>query len=1058
MRNLIVKILHTGLAVLFVTPLLSQADDTDIYLGSAVNRSESTPNIIFVMDTSGSMAEEVIDPLTNETKTRLQTVKDVAIEVIEESAADPEKNFNIALMSFNLNNQGGSIDMPMTPLSDATTNFEEVMNAYISDGGTPITESLDEALRYLRGDTPLYGVNSVADSKENGDYKSPITSECQTNHIVLFSDGEPTADEESNSDILSKFNNLTSNRKDTLSSDINVHECNTLTDFKQYRLVDRYYGETVTDSAGVDYYFEQRYGGYYLYYYYDKAGSCAEELALLGQSIDLAPNAIPGIQTAIFHTVGGFTGANALAKLKNIALYGTPLEEDPSTGVLLEPHKIVDGNPVPKNYYSATNASELKTELTELFENISINSATFSAPSVSINSYNSLQRQNELYYSMFKPDSGASWQGNLKQYALNENGQVIDAGNNPIIGSDGKILDTARSFWTPENNPDGPNIPLGGAAQHLTKEHNIYTHLTANESALATKIEDTPAIREWMPTLNSMSPENILKTINWANRIDPSNAVDGTRKEMEDSLHSRPVVINYATTQDPITEEIITDSVVYMTTNSGYLHAFKATKVERDYEEYFSYVPKELLPNITKYANDIPLSKSELYGLDGYISYWFKDVNKNGQVDINGGDRVILYIGMRRGGNHYYALDVTNPDAPKYLWQIDGGTGDFERLGQSWSEMTLTKVPFNGEDRVVLLFGGGYDPTEDSATAANSDEELGNALYMVDALSGDLLWSASKSDHHLNKSDMTASFMNNIRLVDYNGDRVTDLFYVSDVAGRIWRFDIKKDNTGDSDFADGGIIFDANGDTSDSVYNRFYNSPSISYFKDESDAGFLTISIGTGFRASPLSASSDDAFYVLKDYDIVHKPASYIVRTPSDLAHFLIGESSARDVISNDNDVTKRQGWKFTLPTTSEKVLADALTTHGRIIFTTFTPNNTVSNSNPCNFNPGEAQAYTIDFQSDNDRLPAIERPLCQASGTCPEIPPLVPAIEVDVPTCEDLGTCEPPPPNCEEEGTCPAPPGCDDGGTAVLIGTTKLGETTSSCGILVKDYWLKRQ
>ena len=82
---------------------------------------------------------------------------------------------------------------------------------------------------------------------------------------------------------------------------------------------------------------------------------------------------------------------------------------------------------------------------------------------------------------------------------------------------------------------------------------------------------------------------------------------------------------------------------------------------------------------------------------------------------------------MRRGGNHYYALDVTDRNAPRYLWQIDGGAGDFARLGQSWSEMTLAKVPFNDEDKVVLLFGGGYDENQDIDNPV-TDDTMGRAI------------------------------------------------------------------------------------------------------------------------------------------------------------------------------------------------------------------------------------------------------------------------------------------------------------------------------------------
>jgi len=49
------------------------------------------------------------------------------------------------------------------------------------------------------------------------------------------------------------------------------------------------------------------------------------------------------------------------------------------------------------------------------------------------------------------------------------------------------------------------------------------------------------------------------------------------------------------------------------------------------------------------------------------------------------------HFGLRRGVDkdgkgYYYALDVTSPTAPKYLWRIyKGKEGTFNDLGQTWS-------------------------------------------------------------------------------------------------------------------------------------------------------------------------------------------------------------------------------------------------------------------------------------------------------------------------------------------------------------------------------------
>src|SRR5690606_33897007 len=98
------------------------------------------------------------------------------------------------------------------------------------------------------------------------------------------------------------------------------------------------------------------------------------------------------------------------------------------------------------------------------------------------------------------------------------------------------------------------------------------------------------------------------------------------------------------------------------------------------------------------------------YGLDGGITVWRKGDGGRGV------ERVIVFMGQRRGGDRYYAVDVTDRSAPKVLWSIKGSTTDFTRLAQTWSTPALSQVTLNGAKVPVLIFGGGYSsPDHDPA-------------------------------------------------------------------------------------------------------------------------------------------------------------------------------------------------------------------------------------------------------------------------------------------------------------------------------------------------------
>src|SRR5690606_31559050 len=154
--------------------------------------------------------------------------------------------------------------------------------------------------------------------------------------------------------------------------------------------------------------------------------------------------------------------------------------------------------------------------------------------------------------------------------------------------------------------------------------------------------------------------------------------------------------------------------------------------------------------------------KPRLYGMDNTVTVWANDANGNGVIyggrdpanpgnllsGRNNGEFVYAYATMGRGGSDIYALDITNRASPSLLWKIQGGvTPGFEQLGQTWSAPVKSKIKVGNNITDVLIFGGGYDPNQDSVDVRTPDSR-GNALYIVNAQTGSLIWSASSAAGH----------------------------------------------------------------------------------------------------------------------------------------------------------------------------------------------------------------------------------------------------------------------------------------------------------------------
>ncbi len=158
------------------------------------------------------------------TQTRLEIVQQVAIQTIDQLAiAD---NVNVGLMRFSSNTfdscrdasaEGGMMLREMNTVAANATAMKTDIAALNPSGCTPLSESMYEAFLYLSGGGVDYGINSRTTPNAGGAlpsilssrqpapdtnlYQSPLLDSCQSNFIVLLTDGLPTADNSADPEI-----------------------------------------------------------------------------------------------------------------------------------------------------------------------------------------------------------------------------------------------------------------------------------------------------------------------------------------------------------------------------------------------------------------------------------------------------------------------------------------------------------------------------------------------------------------------------------------------------------------------------------------------------------------------------------------------------------------------------------------------------------------------------------------------------------------------------------------------------------------------------------------
>ena len=120
---------------------------------------------------------------------------------------------------------------------------------------------------------------------------------------------------------------------------------------------------------------------------------------------------------------------------------------------------------------------------------------------------------------------------------------------------------------------------------------------------------------------------------------------------------------------------------------------------------------------------------------------------------------------------------------------------------------------------------------------------------------------------------------------------------------------------------------------------------------------FLSISIGSGWRANPLEEVTQDRFYMVKQHAIYAKPDGGYGKPMGTSSYVPITDSDLIDVTSTLNPASNVYGWFLDLPEDGEKVLGTSVTFDGKVIFSTYVPTQQVAVCSPA---IGSGRAYII--------------------------------------------------------------------------------------------------
>jgi type IV pilus assembly protein PilY1 len=789
-------------------------------------------------------------------RARVTAAKQITHQVICETSAVADLRYGLAkfytrlfLGFIPLDPDGGFVHKAVSDYTSAhAAALEGAIDATEGDTLTPLAETLYNVYRYFMLRTageqavgkddvtlfPAYDIRETGVVSSTSIPASPVTHTCQKHFVVMLTDGEPTWD-----DFDDEVTPNSSSPLKPIKSD--------WTD----KLIGDYYMPGDECEEGCSGY--SREESWYL-----------DDVAHFMHTRDFLPTAAhPGTQTLDVYTVGFTTNAAANDILRRTAQRGGG------------------------EFYTSNNPEELAQAMTGAINSIVSKAKSFTSAAVPASRTTS---GDNFYSAFFVPQEDTPfWQGHLKNFDFSAAGDVLTADGHCAVGVDpnanppcaaiGALRTTAIAFWdaaTAMPDPDDRRLYLEFGDTPIFAQPDSFA-IPATPSDAVPWFGIVSADNTVAP-YSSLSPSTTtdmasalirnLRGCTFSNsstctpRLDPNN----DPLYLGDIFHSNPVVVgspNSAINEGSYQAFANTwrdrPRVIYAGANDGFLHAFHAgdwQTLEADGvtplipprhdrgtgEELFGFMPygvrntvKELLKHTSGLRTQVNVDGSPVVA-----DVWFNRTVSGGV--LTSADpvavakqeeqwRTVLIQGLRDGGQHYSALDVTDPPAdvtvsttsyPRYLWAfpcedcanaVNGGTsGETTYMGNTWSEPVITRVRVksdtgsdpHGYERWVAIFGAGYHPHGDpngSGYKVPTDagfEPKGRAIYMVDITTGEVLarkhFDASATSLDLATGEQEGilelryAFASSPAVFDLDFDGFADVVYIGDLGGNLWKW------------------------------------------------------------------------------------------------------------------------------------------------------------------------------------------------------------------------------------------------------------------------------
>ena len=603
-------------------------------------------------------------------------------------------------------------------------------------------------------------------------------------------------------------------------------------------------------------------------------------------------------------------------------------------------HAAVNGR---GQYYSALNATQLGEAISGVVNTIREENGSSSAASTSALELVAGDN-NQVYKASY---TTKSWVGDVQAYSLNGDDGVIGTtrlwsaqeqltshtapASRKIYYRQPTATTTLRAFTWTNLNVDG----FGTSFSDLCSQSSVASQCTAGLSDAEKTLANTgEKLVDYLRGVRTFESANDSKDANSTTRAlyRPRTGVLG------DIINGAPVYVAkppfaYA---DPGYADFAVSKknrkpVVYAAANDGMLHAFSAASGDGG-TELWAYVPSAVMPELYRLA-DANYESRHRYFVDGAPVV--------GDIKVGDTWKTILVGGLGKGGRSYYALDVTDPENPKALWEFRN-----TNLGLTYGNPIITKRK-NGT--WVVAFASGYN------NHVGSGDGKGH-LFVLNANTGEQMLDISTTAG----SATDPSGLSKINAwIDDPSNNMSKRFYGGDLQGNLWRFDVDD------------LVEPHQGALRLAKFQVDANTPQPVTITPETvligNTPVIVVATGRYLGTTDIEDTTQQSVYAIKD-PLTGTGLGDVRASDTMVRQTFTVTGNAASISSNQVDWSTQNGWWVDLPHSGERVVGDLALQFGTVSIGTAIPNGDACSSG------GKSWRYYLNASNGN----ALEDPAGQ--------------------------------------------------------------------------------